>query len=245
MRAFARDLNLAPSRLSEILNGKQGLSIDKARAIALALKLSETETQLMLDSVEHLHSKNPQKRREAGHRLNSRASTPDYVSLSNDSFKAVSDWYHLAIVQLLELDGFDPSPVWIANALGIKRLEAKAALDRLIRLGVLVVLDGKVQAPSGFVSVSDGTQSEAVQSFHRQILYKALDALTNQSVDERDFSTSIFTMQKEDFRSACDSIKSFRRALSEAMSGASKKDDLYSLSVQLVKITQNSDNNKA
>ena len=37
LRAFARDLDLAPSRLSEVLNGKQGLSTQAAEKIAKTL----------------------------------------------------------------------------------------------------------------------------------------------------------------------------------------------------------------
>src|SRR2546430_13739191 len=45
LRAFARDLKISPSRLSEILSGKQGLSRAAARGIRSAEHTSELQSQ--------------------------------------------------------------------------------------------------------------------------------------------------------------------------------------------------------
>lgn len=45
MRAFARDLGLAPSTVAEILGGKRNLSQDRAFLITKNLTLSETESE--------------------------------------------------------------------------------------------------------------------------------------------------------------------------------------------------------
>ena len=43
LRAYARDLALSPSKVSEMLSGKQGISLKTARRVADKLRLSESE----------------------------------------------------------------------------------------------------------------------------------------------------------------------------------------------------------
>lgn len=64
LRAFARFLEMSPSKLSQILNSKQGLTIPYAEKICQKLNLSEQEKNWFCDSVGALHSRS-KKDREA------------------------------------------------------------------------------------------------------------------------------------------------------------------------------------
>ena len=57
LRAFAAALDIEPSKLSEILAGKKGLSFDRAEKIAARLRLNGTERDLFLLSVQAQHSR--------------------------------------------------------------------------------------------------------------------------------------------------------------------------------------------
>src|SRR4051812_8640701 len=50
LRAFARSLGLSPSKLSDIMKGKQGLSLATAREIVTKLDLSVDEARAFCDS---------------------------------------------------------------------------------------------------------------------------------------------------------------------------------------------------
>src|SRR5438128_1427996 len=69
LRAFARDLKIAPSRLSEILNGKQGLSRPAADKIARALGYGASEIERFCDLVESVHARSKRDRDSARVRL--------------------------------------------------------------------------------------------------------------------------------------------------------------------------------
>lgn len=70
LRAFALDLGLSSSsRISEILNGKQGLSVEVAREIAGSLKFDIKETEVFCDLVELECSRSSVLRRVAEERL--------------------------------------------------------------------------------------------------------------------------------------------------------------------------------
>jgi uncharacterized protein (TIGR02147 family) len=236
MRAFARDINLSPSRLSDILKGKQGLSKKKALDVCQRLELTADETARFLDSVEALHSKIPQKANEAADRLAALTPDPDQLQIASDSFAVISNWYHLAIVQLAELKGFDPSPAWVASALKISSADAAESIERLLRLGILVADATGFHVQERFISVTEGKPSDAVKQFHKQILSLALESIEGQTVAERDLSAAFIPLRAADLDSLRETIKSFRRNVGKTFSSAEGKDALYCLSVQLFKV---------
>lgn len=69
LRAFARDLGIAPSRVSEILSGKQGLSRKAALSIAERLGLSTEEAEAFADLVDCRHCRTLDGRERARRRL--------------------------------------------------------------------------------------------------------------------------------------------------------------------------------
>jgi len=64
LNAFARDLGLAPSRLSEVFSEKQGLSREVATRISEKIGLNQDETETFCDLVEMEHARSAEKRAE-------------------------------------------------------------------------------------------------------------------------------------------------------------------------------------
>ena len=236
MRAFARDLKVSPSKLSEVFNGRQGLSRATAKKIAIRLGFGSDELELFCDSAESQHGKSEVLRKLATTRLEAKKSSREFKQISEDTFRAISDWYHMAIVQLVLLEGFDGSVEWIAAALKIKLPEAKEAVARLERLGFIEVRDGKICAHDQDVCTTDDVPSSAIREFHRQILAKASTALCFQSLETRDSSAMIMPIARRDFGRAKAKIKKFRRELSAEMNETPTKDALYCLSVQFFEL---------
>tara|TARA_B100001094_G_scaffold330139_1_gene394637 strand:- start:1838 stop:2185 length:348 start_codon:yes stop_codon:yes gene_type:complete len=69
LRAFARDLKIAPSRLSEIFNHKQGLSRKAALKITDLLGIIGETREYFLDSVTAQHARSKTDRNSAMLRL--------------------------------------------------------------------------------------------------------------------------------------------------------------------------------
>lgn len=64
----------------------------------------------------------------------------DYLQVSIDTCSVISDWYHYAILELTYVSGFKANPNWIVKKLSITVEESKSAVERLKRLGLLLVL---------------------------------------------------------------------------------------------------------
>lgn len=69
LRSFARDLGLAPPRLSDILRGRYGLSGAAAAELAVKLRMTEREAARLRDLAEAEHGRSRLARENARQRL--------------------------------------------------------------------------------------------------------------------------------------------------------------------------------
>lgn len=243
LNSFAKDLGLAPSRLSEVLSEKQGISRTVAMRIAGLIGLSPVETEKFCDLVDAEHARSAQNRIAATLRLKEREFADSFASIQDDIFNAISDWYHFAILQLFDLPSFRDDPRWIARAVGISRGEAEGALARLLRLKLLERRPDGLKRVRDFVSSSDGVPSSAIRKLHNQMLGKASIALAIQPIENRNFSNNILSLNKKDLSAAMDMLKKFRRRFTvEVSKRSSNPDSVYCLSMQFFELTQNMEN---
>ena len=224
LRAFARDLSLSPSRLSEILNYKQGVSRKAAEKIAVNLGYRESEKQdahlrLLKKQVESKENKTFQ--------------------LQLDAFKIISDWYHIGILELMKLNTFKPDAKWIARRLGISPIQIELAIDRLLRVGLLKrTEDGRLEAIEVHGWIPGGIPSESIRKFHKQVLTKALEALSTQPVNQRHFQTHLFALNKDEVAEASKEMERFQNHFRERFESDGKKDKVYCIAMQLFKIAE-------
>lgn len=236
LRAFARDLGITSSRLSEVLTGRYGLSREAAIMIANKLGWSEAEITVFCDLVDSEHARAKKKKAEAKSRLESGAQ--DYQQLTLDSFQVISDWYHYAILELTSVQDFESDPKWIAKRLGLSDHVVISAIDRLKRLDLLVEQKGRLRASSGFTASPSGVPSDALKKFHRQLLEKALSSIYLQTVEERDISHLILAVRRDQLKEAKDEIKKFRRGFDAKFGTSRKKDEVYCLGVTFFRLQE-------
>jgi uncharacterized protein (TIGR02147 family) len=236
LRAFARDLGIAPSRLSDVLSGKRGLSRRNAEKVSAKLGLSQAERARFHDEVDSLHARSGVLRTVAKIKLERRDRDESYRTIQEDSFRAISDWYHLAILEAFELRGFRADPAWLGRVFGISEVEARLALERLERLGFLAKRLGKLRVTGRSHSVPGGAPSEAIRRFHTQVLERALAALVLQPVEERDFGAHVIAVSKERVPEIRARLRDLRRELARELDSDKRKDSVYCLSTQFFKL---------
>ncbi len=238
LRSFARDLGMSSARLSEVLNGKAGISRQRAEHISKHIGLGKNDMELFCDLVDSKHARSKIKKEIAKARL-LKSKTPYYSQLQMDSFRVISDWYHFAILELTKVKGFIGTPVWISKALGITEMEAKLALERLFRLEQIKNENSKIVACEDFTASPSGVPSEYIKKFHQQVLRKAENALFMQPVEKGDFSTTVMAFDSTQINEARKIIKDFRRNFSAESGIKTETDSVYCLSVQFFELTEN------
>jgi hypothetical protein len=220
LRAFAKQLALEPSYLSKVLARKKPVTPRLISRLAPRLGLSAPVVQQYLAS-----------QSQAG----------DYVDLSLDQFEMISDWYHYAILELVQTKGFRSSPDWIARRLGIKMSEARAAVARLVRLGLLEVTpQGRLRnSKPGNTTVGNPYSTVAFRHLQRQILSQAILAMDVTAIEERDQSSMTVAIDAGLVPEVKERIKKFRRQLAKLLqSSGSPMNEVYQLSVSFFPVSK-------
>lgn len=239
LRSYARDLGISAPRLSQVMNRKQGLSLEAASSIVERLKLSDDKKLWFCSSVGALHARSSKERNEFRSKIQTyQRETKQFTEIEVEYFKVISDWYHFAILELTYTKDFQNDPVWIAERLGITEDEAVSAIARMKGLKLLSEENGTLKDVFQFLATSNDIPSASIKKFHTQILKKATEALYEQEVHNREISSNIFSIRKEKLPEFKDRIRSFRRDLEKEASELKEKDSVYCLSIHFYELTR-------
>lgn len=234
LRAFARDLDLSPSRLSEVMKGEAGLSEKSADMIADRLNMKARDRQQWKELVLASSARDPAVRSLAQKRINEMRKVDSKTRVPEEQFRVIADWYHAAIMELTLVEGFCSTATWIAKRLGISETEAKLGIERLISLGLLEKSeDGQLHAkPEAFSAFSDKTPSQAIRRFHRQMLSMAIESILSDSIEDREHVSTILAIPKSRMHEFRDEMNKFITQFWNRIE-QDPKDELYALSLQL------------
>jgi plasmid maintenance system antidote protein VapI len=128
LRAFAAFLELQASKLSEILSGKKGLSLEKAQHVGRRLQLGPAEFEVFVLSVEAQHSRFPRRRAEALLQFEKLMRRNSQLAAKTEQKCA---WYYGAVEACLERGQVDVAQM--ASKLGITSLQVENAKRYLAR----------------------------------------------------------------------------------------------------------------
>jgi len=209
LRAFSRQIGVASGALSEIFSGRRALTLKTTQRIAQRLGLNALEIGEI-----------PDRSAAAGHR-----------PLGEDVFALIADWYHYAILSLLQTPLRSHSSVFLARRLGISPVQARSAVERMLRIGLLKRERGRLK-PTGSFTTSQDVPSSAIRRFHRQVLARAASALDTVSVQERDISCVTLAVDRSRLLEAKRRIVEFRRSLADLLESG-RPTEVYHLSISL------------
>lgn len=232
LRAFARDLKISPSRLSELMKNSEGVNAETAQKICEQLKLKPQERKFFLDTVLSTKARNKEVRRLARNRIEKLRRQKLLLAIEEEKFKVISEWYHSAILELTQVTDFQPASDWISQRLGITEKESREAVSRLKKLGLIEVTAGGVWKVSADAYQTFSKSSLAIRKFHLQVLRKSLHSVENDPPHEREIQTMLFAIPKSELPRFSEKMRDFLRESWESISDL-PKDELYALSVQL------------
>lgn len=224
LRAFARSLDISPGTLSQILNSKKTVSPKILEKIFQKLNVEG----IALESLKEVHSEI--KKSRSIKNLNER----NIVEIDDETFSLISDWYYYAILEMVNLDCFESNIYWIAKKLGIEVEVAEEAVERLLKLELLVISEeGNFFAANDFSCLSHSFQTSVAKK-KRQ---KQIQELSKTKIDEvdislRDHSAMTMTIDLDMIPEIKERIKKFRRDLGNYIVKNSKKSDaVYELQI--------------
>lgn len=234
LRAFARDLEVSPQKLSQVLLGKTGLSSAAAKKLVSKLNLKPLESEMFIAMVEFRHSRSQEVKRVALEKIERIERSLGFKDISPNEFGLVSHWFYMAAFMLVEVQDFQADYDWIAKRLGIPRESAERAYEQLFEMGLLVVGDdGKWKRSSTNISVSSNDPSTALRNYYRQLWSVADKTLDREPVQKREFAASVVSVSEGDVEYVRDELDAFRKKLINGLStrpGAAER--IYAMTFQ-------------
>jgi uncharacterized protein (TIGR02147 family) len=150
----------------------------------------------------------------------------------------ISDWFHYAILSLLELPDSKFESRWISKRLGISILDAKLAIDRLQRLGLVEKNEaGRWQQAGKPLKIENSLSTAATRKFHKQLLVRASESIDKDPIGNRDFSSTTFAMAPALIPYARQRIQKFRRELTAELESKGTPETVYFMTVQMFPVS--------
>lgn len=227
-RAFAKFLGVENSWLSKVMRRQKNMSPRSINKIGERLGLSPYEINKFLKSISNARP--------------SQSPPIKFAQLNQDTFEVISEWYHFAILELMKLKSFKMDTRWISSRLGITHAEAQAAIERLVRVGILREQENIwVDESKGFTTHNLGVNysSSAHRKLQESILAKSAYALKNLPIERRDHSSMMMATNKSKLEEAKRRIDEFRYSLCEFLEDCSERDAVFQLSVSLFPLAEN------
>ncbi len=232
--------------LKLIKQGKRNISHKGIIGFGKALSLKEKE----LNYFEHLdHFNQSQNEVDQNYHFNKLQKyikgreSKAYLLLKSE-YDYLSKWYLVAIREMVSLSDFKEDINWIHQRLRreVDRSEIKSAINSLLTLGLLLhdQYSGELVQTEKVIRFEDNFRNfNAVSSFHKQILSKAIQRIDSDQYEDRSVSAVNLTCKKEDFAKIRKEITSFRKKiLEEYGSHTQGMENLLSMSIQLIHLTE-------
>ncbi|NRA64539.1 MAG: TIGR02147 family protein [Pseudobacteriovorax sp.] len=238
LRAFARDLQMSASRLSELMNRNGNISVELAKKIVVRLTDDKGERQLFTDLALIGQQRTSLARDLAVVRCQTYLQSLSKTELTVDSFLLVKEWYHLAILELIKTHDFRSDLSWISQRIGVSGPVVLKALARLERAGMIEVIEDDILLPEANYGVYPKAGSDAVRTYHKAVISKAVHALDDLPFDQRYAGSLILAMKQENYQNAINTLGEFRTTFDERFSVQSGGDELFYLSMQFFPATR-------
>lgn len=222
IRAFARDLGLGVTSLSDVLAGKRSLSKTNIEKVLEKLLISPLEKEQVW----------------AHYKENaSRAEVDDRTLLDEDTFRLIADWHYLAILNLAKLKENSVKAEWIAERLNIDVAEAEVALERLFRLQLIRKVRNRMERTAKPLTTTNEIPSAAIRRHHSQNLLLAESSLHRDPVPTREFGSVTMAVNPEKLPQAKEILLKTRKKIAGLLEEGDLS-EVYTLSFQLFPLTK-------
>jgi len=246
LRAYARDLAVPASKLSEVLRGVRRFSPASVAKIAERLGLEGAEKIYFVALANSAQTRNLAARKRAEGKLARISQTDEYGQIALDQFRIIADWHHFAILELTEVKDFDARPAAISNRLGISEAQAQAAVDLLLDAGLLArTASGGLKQTKQNLATPSGVPSRYIREHHSQVILKAEAAVHAVPVEERDLAALTLAFDSSQMAEVREELKKLRRRLAKKIQDRPAKDRVYCLAVQFFPLDLVNKNNRS
>lgn len=238
LRAFAKELGLSPAYLSQLISKKKHLSTERRLEVARRLGLDPRGMRYFYTLTLLEQASSPEIRTTLQKQLHDLQHSYEELGIDAEHFKAIADWYHIAILEMTYLDDFDGTPAVLAKRLGIGELTAVEALVRLERLNLIERdADGRAVKSNANHLFRATQRNTAFATFLRQMMDLAWQAMDHQPLQDRIVMSQTFCINEDQLEEAKEVTRQYMQRMAGLFDTAKRKTRTYQLNVQFFNLT--------
>jgi len=238
LRSMAIQVGIPASHLCNVIKGQKNLSFETAQKVAFKLGFKSKERDYFTLLVQYQSAKDPDVQSGLYERVQALNSKTQVSNLALDQFKFIAEWYHLAILEMLnQAQPFAYKSA--AKKLGIQEAQVEAAILRLKRLGLVKQnSQGRWVKEPKHLRVVSHAQNSALRTYHEQMLNKATRALHTQNNTQKFVGSRTFAIDPNQLEAARSLIRDFLEKMALFFDKAPHKTKTYHLGLQLFDLTE-------
>ncbi|WP_413577750.1 TIGR02147 family protein [Bdellovibrio sp. HCB290] len=212
--AFARDLGVSPTALSQFLSNKRDLAPRNVVRVVEALGLPFNIAQEKRESdTSHFGAK-----------------------LDVDVFSLIAEWHHFGILNLVEVSSIK-SAGDISKRLGISEKTAEEALTRLMELGMLERSQKVYKRTGKTLDAGTDIPSAALRRHNREKMELAIASLETVALEERDVSSLTLAFDPSKMADVKNEITKFKKRIYKLCKSGQAR-EVYSMNVQFFPLSK-------
>lgn len=239
LRSMAQALGISPTTLSDVIRGKKKFSEKTAIEVSQKLNLNEREATYFQTLVYYENSQEEGLKSILENQL--RALNPVLRKVSeveDEHYIVLSEWYHIAILEMTYLYPKELNPQTIHEQLNIEFAQAEQALTLLEKLNLLERQgDSYVKTKTQFTFNSE-LSNQALRHFHRTMLGKAQVCIVEQTNKEKFIGSETFPLALEDLTEAKDIVESCFQQLLQLSKKSKNPSYVYHAGIQLFQLNR-------
>ena len=223
LRSFAHQLGVDASTLSQWLRNKRPLTSRAIETLGEQLGVPPERIRVYID-----HASRDSRLDQNG----------GADQLTRDTFVAIGDWHHLAILELTRLDSFQADSRWIARMLDLSTDAVNIALHNLIRLDLL-----DMRSPTEWVDqigdasiTVDALGATVVEHLQQRVQRSSARAIREAPLATRDHCSTMVAINSKMLPRAFQLIATFRQQLLQVLQEG-PADDVYQIELALFPLT--------
>jgi len=237
LRAFARDLKISYSRLSEILSHESTISVKTMNLIAEGVKLTDMEKLYLEQIVNYQTARSAKDKKQALKKMKSFAPDRNFKVYKSNYEILLGHWYMFPLLEMITSPS-SPSRSVISKKLKISEVSIDDAVKVLEKNGIIILNSntGKYKKSKDLIKVESKIPSRLIREFHKNYLQKASRAIDQQPIEKRKFLTAVLRVNEENLLEIKNEIENFHQKLIKKYTKQPQADSIYSFQQQFFAI---------
>jgi len=215
-RYFANKAGVSASVFKDIIVGRRRLTTTVMKKYAVAMKLTQKESDYFDCIVHFVNSKTNDEKNSYFTKIMQQRGNLMLKFIDTSQYEFYRSWYHSAIREMITLPDFREDYEWIAKrcAPQITAAQASSSIKVMLQLGIIRrANNGRLELADQVISTEYEMESFLLRNFHAAMITLAKDALERFKVDEREISSLTLGVSHKCFDRIKERIRTFKQEL--------------------------------